>query len=422
MTWVGQPSRLDVSVRKDWSVVADGEGARVCVLTLKANDYGLFQLVWSDTTRAGQELASALISGEDLGRWGLVFRNPTTGAVIASGPITTVIRADGSTPGIARDAVSCWGVTDLTHLRERLIYPEPAVDIPVTDPAGPLHTWSVVERSLTGTPENLIRSLVDETLGAAALARRRLPGVTLTIPATAGIGDQASRTVVEPVNRNVLEACEGVASLGGLVFDLVNTSNGQLELVIREPQVRRGVVWSTHLGTALGVSVKRQRRPKTDVIAGGSGAAAPVDTPYARRVASSAVVGGNPTGGFAEVREEYIRASGDDPADITSRADEELVEDGPELGLSVEPAPTNPWAVGVDYEVGDETIALLGAGGTSPGQEIEVEVPLRQVLLRHDEGVLVEEPSTGFDVDDNLEPVIERIDRRLRRLEDAPDR
>lgn len=397
MVAVLRQAALLTTFRKDYVEDEDAGNAKTSVLTLKINDYGLWQLVWDFGTNQADYMLEALASGEDLGRWGIVFRNPYTEQIVASGPITTVIASDGRRNGIAADAVSCWGVTDLTHFRERITFPDPTTDIPVTTGAVG-HTWSAFTRTKTGPRETIALDFIRENIGSTAIARRRLP-VPLNVPTSLGRGGTDSYTVT--ANENVLTVVQQMGARGDLVFDVLQVDGAaELDVVVREPQVREGIVWSTDLGTANGVSIKAQRRPKTDVINSGSG-----DDPttvYVRRVATA------PTGGFSEVREEFIKGSGADPEELSGEADEELIEDGPETGVDVEPAPEAPWQVGVDYEIGDRVIGMFA--------DTPFTVPLLQVVLRHEDGTLTEEPSAGFEDDDSIEPVLNLIFRELRKL------
>lgn len=408
--YAGELPSLDISIRKDWIERYDGAGARTAVLTLKQNDYGLWQVIWPAGTPAYDLMVQALASGEDLGRWGVVLRQPGVAEPVASGPVTTAILAEGRTNGIAEDAISVWGVTDLTHLRERVIFPDHTVDLPNSNATGTGNTWPVEADEETGPAETVMLTYVRRNLGADALARRRLGAnfpCSLVVPASQGRGPTV--TVAPPPNRNVLEQVDELATLAGLTVDMVQTGPAQITVFVREATVRNGIVWSVESGTALGVRVKRQRRPKTEVIAGGSGTYGP--PLHVRRRAAAPVPGvTEPSEGYSEVREEYIKGSGDEAAPIIVKADEELIEDGPELGLAVEPAPGVPWRVGVDYQVGDVAIGMFGS--------IPFPAPVRQVVLRHEDATLIEEPSVGFADSEPIEPVLDQLFSRIRSLED----
>lgn len=402
----GQPAALDVTIRKDGVEVADGAGGRTGVLTLKVNDYGLWQWVWPRGSYAYDYLFDAFASNEDLGRYGLVFRYPDDPTIIASGPITTMIAADGNVNGVATDAVSAWGVTDITHLRERIIFPVWTEDLPNSNVTGTTGTFSQFDDEESGSAENILLRYVRRNLGDLALTRRRLPWATLTVPAERGAGPS---TFYRPkANTNVLAAAVDLASLAGTTFDVVQTGNNALSLIVRDRVERTGIIFDPSIGTALGVQLKRQRRPKTEVIASGSGDDASVV--YVRRRAASPSPGiTEPPGGYSEVREEFIKGSGDDADELIANADAELVEDGPELGIKVEPAPGVPWRVGRDYFPGDYAIGVFRGASFF--------APIEEIVLRHQDGTLVEEPSVGFADDDNVGPVLDVILKKIARLE-----
>lgn len=418
---------LECSVRRDGVEMVDGSGAQTSVLTLKKNDYGLWQQVWPHGTPAARFLQDAQRARHDLGRYGLVYRQPGTEVVVASGPVTTVIDSFGRRNGIASDALSCWGVTDLTHLRERIVFPDPTVDIPLT--SGTLHQWPSFTRTKTGPAETVALEFIRENIGSTALARRRLAYFTLVIPVTQNRGPVVTRS--PQANSNVLEVVQELMALAGLVIDVKQTARQVLTVEVRTPAVRTNIVWMPgDGGTASGISIKASRRPKTDVIASGSGD--DPSAPYARRVAAA------PPGGYSEVREEFIKGSGsiattdrpaqgDQPArtvaeqnaDLVAKlvadADEELIEDGPEYGLDVEPSEGTVWRVGIDYNLGDLTKAHLPGDDEQPGASFDV--PVNTVLLRHDDGTLTEEPTAAFDDDFSIEPLLRRIFRKITRAE-----
>lgn len=388
---------LMVGLRKDYVEIEDGSGARTSVVTLKRNDYGLWQHVWDFGTPAAEILFQAQIDGEDIGRYGLIFRQPESEQVVASGPATTLIASQGRRNGVAADALSAWGVTDTTHLRERITYPVPTVDIPATT-GSTGHTWSAFSRTKTGPAETVALDFARENIGASALARRKLANATVIVPASLGRGP--TRTYTATANENVLTVMQECFAGTNLTFDLVQTADNELTLMVRESQLREGIVWSVEAGTAAGVAVKAQRRPKTSVINSGSGDDA--TTVYVRRDAPV------PPGGFSEVREEFIKGSGDDPVELSGEADEELVEDSAEVGLDIEPMPDLPWRVGVDYFLGDEVYAQF--------RDTPFPAPLEQVIIRHEGGTLTEEPSAAFTDDDDLSPILTDLYRQLRRL------
>lgn len=401
----GAAPALDVTIRKDGVEIADGSGGAVGVLSLRQNTYGNWQRSWSAGTRAFDVMYDAFASGEDLGRWGLLFRYPGRDQVIASGPVTTTILAEGSNEGIAADAVSCWGVTDLTHWRERIVFATPTTDVPDGNATGAGGTWPAFTRTKTGHAEDLLLEYLRENLGPAALNRRKLPWANIVIPANRGVGPVV--TVSPQANENVLDIAQQLAALAGTSFDMIHTGPNELTVYVRDSVYRGNIIFSTAIGTARGVQIKKQRRSKNEVIASGAGDDA--TTRYVRRRAAPPVAGIiAPPGGYSEVREEFIKSNGTD-AELIVKADSELIEDGGEFGLKVSPDPSCPWRLGEDYHLNDTVAAMV--------YDQPFELPIREAVIRHESDTLVQQPSVGFDDDESIEPIINSLLARIRRLE-----
>lgn len=405
MTYPGVLATVDVMIRRNWREVADGAGGTQGAIQLRGNDYGVWQWVWPIGTPAYAELFAALNSGEDLGDWGLVFRHPGTEIIFASGPVTTIIAAEGNTNGVSGDALSAWGVTELTHWRERLIMPDSTVTLPDANTTGTGGTFPVFTDTRTGHAEDLLLDYLRANL-TAGLAYRRLQDVTVTVPANRGAGPIV--TLSPQANTNVLEVAQTLALISGTSFDMVQTGPGTAEVKVWDRQVRQGIVFSVDLGTAAGVRLKKQRRRKTQIIASGSGNDSTVR--YARLTAATPVAGVvAPPSGYSEVREEFIKSSGDD-ANLILKASQEIIEDGPELGLAVEPADGVPWLLGQDYMLDDTVVGVLG------GEEFEI--PIHEVLINHQDDTLSQQATVGFSDTEDISLIIEDLTARLRRVEE----
>lgn len=408
------PAALDISWRYDFVEIEDGSGASAATVDITRNEQGTWQVNYPIAHPMAQVLLASLVAGEDIDRWGAVFRLPGTGDIVASGPASTILANDGVRNGVADDAISVWGVTDFGYFSKRLTWPSPTEDISETPDDGSGVTLTNFDRTKTGPVETVILDFITENLGSGAIARRQLGAglgasqPTLTIPTTAGRGPTVTYTVT--MNDNLGGVIAALAPLGDLTIDLRQAGPGEMEVIVNEAVTREGIVWSptSSFGelagggpaTANGISVKRQRRASTQVICSSYGDDATVT--YVRRDADDI------TGTIATEREEYIKSGSADAAEMIPEADAELEEDSSEIGLDVEPSALAPWRLGQDYELGDRVIGVIF------GQDIEA--PIRRVLLTHDNGTFVEQATAAYDDATALAPILNDLYSRLQKL------
>lgn len=410
------PPTLDVSFRYDFHEIEDGAGAQVAVLDLQHNTYGTWQAAYDVHHPVGQMLLSALISGEDLDHWGAVFRLPGSEQIIASGPVTTIIAADGRRNGLSDDAISVYGVTDMAYLSDRICFPLESIDIPLTADTGPGHTWGSYRKYRKDPVETVILEFIDGALGSTARPRRQLgagitPQTTFVVPASLGRGPTVF--TAPTANDSVQSVIDNIAGLAGLSFDIRQSGPGEVTVYVVENQTREGIVWApsgaygedagSGPATANGLTVKRQRSKATSVIASGYGNDTSVV--YVRRDATA------PSLGVPTIREEFIKGAvegttTDDVEILVDEADAELEEDSGELGLDLEPSPLAPWHLGVDYELGDNVIGVIYGE--------DVEAPIRRVVFTHSDGAITESITAEW-AEDLLGPVVRDLYRRLDR-------
>lgn len=171
----------------------------------------------------------------------IVDEDQPTAPPLLTGPITVDADRWGSDDPHG-GSITVSGVSDMHHLADRIIYPNPTVTWAAQDPAG----YRRIPTSGKDDAETVIRTLVLESLGAAALTARRV-GLTAEANLNRG-GDvrQATRAV------NLLERVQRLAMLGGLGFRVDQETTGALTLRFYEPTLREGVLLSIHAGTVLG--------------------------------------------------------------------------------------------------------------------------------------------------------------------------
>lgn len=399
----GTRSSLQISVRRlsadgtRYVEIGDGTGAINATLTIEANNFGTWQAAWPLDCEAARIFEDALASTEDKDQWGLVFRHPDTQEIIASGPSTTIICAEGRPEGITPDAVSVWGVTDEEILRNRIMFADPAEDVSTTA----ITQFAVADDVRTGPAEDIFLGFVADNLGPDALITRRRNN-TLVVPESQGRGLVTTYT---SQSNTLLSMGREVFARAGLAFQIVqDATTGKLVLEVREPTARTGVIWSVQAGTATALALKSQRRPKTSVIVSGSGE--DPTTPYVRADAAA------PSGGFTGPREEYIKITADDTefAEMRDAGRSELEEDAGEIGVKIVPTLGTPWVLGRDFKINDMVIVSR--------RSADVQVPVTSVVYSHPTGgVVVEEPRGGGWEDASTEPILRKLLNTLRRYE-----
>lgn len=161
--------------------------------------------------------------------------------------ITGSVTSDADTWGAASPHgghITVSGVSDLSVLAGRAIYPDPASAWASQD-EGDLRR---VPTSGKDDAETVIRTLVLETVGPAALPARQVPGFTAEANLTRG---EDVRNATAPTAL-LLPRIQRLAMLGGLGLRVDQETNGNLTLRFYEPQTRANVLLSPMTGTVLG--------------------------------------------------------------------------------------------------------------------------------------------------------------------------
>ena len=198
----------------------------------------------------GYEAAQIVARFNDVSTWQLTAATDTPGArllleaehprlvvettpemVFRSGPVTHIERQTGADG----DLVTFSGVDDLIYLRHRLAHPEPGTAAP------PYDTQAFDTR--TGPASAVIAGFVDANAGEAAHADRRVPGLTVPVPA-----DLGPDITVSARYQNLLTMIQRLAARARLGIEIRD-----LEFFVFEPAGPRAV-FSSDLGTLAGWS------------------------------------------------------------------------------------------------------------------------------------------------------------------------
>ena len=292
--------------------------------------------------------ASLLAAGN-----GIVVYSPHVPDVpIFHGPIRTIERA--SVDGFAAATLTVSGIDDVARLAYRLVWPEPGEAITA-------QTLATDDRD--DEAETVIRGLINDNAGPAALAARRIAGLTMTTDASQG-------STVETVARydNLLELCTALASVGGVTF-WVEQDGATLNVKFREPADRSASVrFSAAMGNLTSWKYSITAPTATRAIVAGLGA------DEDRWMSETAATG--PETQWADRVEMFVDARDTDEPDIlTQRGNEELVTAGSTAGLSIAPVDIPGMRFGVDYFLGDTvSVELDSESITLPVAEVTIKV------------------------------------------------
>lgn len=313
-------------------------------LVMRNNRAGSFTLrVPGDHAQA--ELLSAGV--------GIVAYSPhVPAAPIFSGPVRTIERA--SVDGFSTADLVVSGTDDLARLAYRLAWPKPAAALSAqTDPAD----------VRTGAAETVIRGLINDNAGPAALTARRISGLVMTT-------DAAQGSTVDTSARydNLLEVCSSLASVGGVTF-WIQQSGAELRLSFREPADRSlDVRFSSLMGNLSSWKYNVSAPSATRAIVGGLG------DDELREMAEAAAT--DPETEWGERIETFVDARDiDDPDALVQRGNEELATSGATAGLSIAPVDIPEMRYGVDYFIGDTVaVEIDGTRITQPVAEVTIKI------------------------------------------------
>ncbi|MFE2046885.1 siphovirus ReqiPepy6 Gp37-like family protein, partial [Streptomyces sp. NPDC059477] len=242
---------------------------------------------------------------------------------------------------------------DLGRIAGYLTYPEP--DETFEDQT----TTSNVERVFTDVgSESVIRTLVNENCGPAALAARRIERLVLDTAAGAGT-DITFQTRFEPL----LDACRTLAAAGtGLGFRTRQVGS-QIRFGVYAPTDRTGTArFSAGLGNLRSVSFTLGAPTATsELVQGGDDPAQEATPPNEREFVE--VTDSEAVAQWYRV-EKLLEKSGTSSGGgaLILAGVAALNEDGPQVGLSTVTVDTEDLKAGRDYGLGDRVTVVLPTG------------------------------------------------------------
>ena len=310
--------------------------ATACTAVLRDADVGTWQITFPTADPSGARLDEG---------WRVLIHDEETAL---SGPIT------GITPNLADGTITVNGVSDLQHVADRLVYPNPAQ-------AAAAQGDAYFKR--TGPSAEVIDYLVHKNAGSGALADRRVPGLAMAV----GQGGLLGSTVTANIRfKNLLEECRALARLGGVTFDAVQ--EGELiRFRFRVPQDRsRQVRFSGGNGGAEEGSYSFEAPTATAVLVAGQGEGA-ARTIIERTRASE---WGRRIEVFKDQRDT------DDMAELEQSATEQLDEGAPGAGAQFSAVEAPGLRFGTDFLLGDTVSVEVGA--------LTIAEPVRAVELAWD--------------------------------------
>ena len=276
-------------------------------------------------------------------RWRLLIQDGD--ATVLSGPVT------GVEPDVADKSVTLTGVSDLTHVADRLTYPNPAL------PGGQQTSDAYYKR--TGPAETVVRDMIHVNAGAGAIAVRRADGFTVAASQGRGV------TVTTNLRyKNLLEESRALARLGGVTFDAVQEQDGRVVLRFRVPADRsRSVRFTAGNGGVTGGTYSLAAPTATTVLVAGQGVG----------TARNIIERSRPTTWGRRIEVFKDQRDTDDAAELEQSATEQLDEGEAGAGASFTVVETPGLVYGVDYRLGDRVTVELGAATISePVRAVEL--------------------------------------------------
>jgi hypothetical protein len=263
------------------------------------------------------------------------------GAVFMSGPIEHPGDYDWEAGGAnaGTGSLSVQFASNEVYLAERLTYPAPTLAA---------NAQNVDYYTLTGVGGELaMRSLVNVNAGPAALAARRVSG--LTLGASGGAGSAINVSTRFEVLTDVLR--KAGAAAGGLGFRVREVNGGLVFDVVSSRDRTKVARFSRSIGNLRALSTKPEAPAGTVAIVGGanSGAARLVveraaSTPW-RRI------------------EHFVNESGlSDTTGLQQSGDAANAEKAERVGLTATAVDVPACRYGVDYILGDKVAVELASG------------------------------------------------------------
>jgi hypothetical protein len=336
----------------------------------RANDVSTWQVTLPTDTEAGQ-----LFISDSFARLEVVLDSD----VWRSGPVTHLER----TVDVDGDTLQVTGADDTIWLARRNAHPQPAS-------AAPPYSSSAYDVH-AGPLSVVLAELVRVNAGPSAVPARRVPGLTVPVPAAAG-----PATTVSARWQNLLQLCQDTARPSGLVFDV-------RDLIFEAfMPAESGAVFSAGLETLAGWKMASQAPTANQVVVAGQGDLA---DRLIREQTNAASVG---QWGLAESFSD--RRDTADPAELDKAGAEALAASVTPVTVVFTPLDTDGQTFGQDWQLGD-IVTVVAGGLTVVDQVLEVHVTL------DDQGATVI-PSVGAPAGDlALFRTMAGLDRRVRQLE-----
>lgn len=308
-----------------------------CAAVVRDADVGTFVV-----TVPHDDLADRVGAG-----WRVVIQDGPVG--ILSGPIESI------SPDLAAGTVTFEGVSDLVHLADRLVYPNPSLP-------GDQQTSDAYYRR-TGAASNVLDGMFRNNAGSGAVEGRQVPGLALPVASGGNLGSTVSTNLRY---KNLLEEGRALARLGGVTFDAMQ-EGAQIVVRFRVPVDRsRSVRFSDRNGGVTEGSYVLSAPTATAVLVAGQGEGA------ARNIIerTRASEWGRRVEVFKDQRDT------DDADDLEQSATEQLDEGAAGAGASFTAVEAPGLVYGVDYRLGDIVSVDMGS--------VTVAEPVRSVELSWD--------------------------------------
>ena len=321
------------------------------------------------------------------------------GAIWTAGPMevpqdyTWGVGGDVNEPGVGKVVVNF--SDDLARVAGYLTYPDPTLSF-----EGQVTSADNVRALAATNAETIIRTLVSENCGPAALTVRRIEN--LALGSVAGVGTD---TTISTRFEALLDVCRTVAATGGLGFR-TRQSGTQILFEVYEPADRTATArFSAGLGNLRSVSFKLSAPTATNELVQGGDAAS----------REFVEVDAGTSSDWYRV-EKLVDQSGstDASGELTQAGTLELGNDNPQATLSTSTVDTPDVQAGRDYGLGDLVTVALPTG-------LEVTDLVRSITLSATSGsgetvssVIGSQDST---TNSTTVRVVRNLARRLGRLE-----
>lgn len=307
---------------------------------------------WNDVGTWAIDLDARLPYARQLATPGYGIEVVNSAGVVLSGDMRHVKRT--RTEDRSRLVVS--GYDDNVWLYRRVAHPQPGT-------ATPPYSSSGYDMS-NDVASTVLGYYVDRNAGPAALAVRRVPGLTI------GSYPAAGTTVFGRARwqRLLVLLQELALTGGGLGFRITKTGTSAREFTVWEPEdLTSRVRFSTGLGNLAGYEYEDQAPTFNYVYMGGSGEG--VTRTIREGLYVDSVVD------WGRIEEFRDRRDTDDLSELDQHISQALAEGVGQVGLRLTPAETNNLRYLVHYNLGDRVTAVLD-GVVVRDQVTEVRIKL----------------------------------------------